>query len=137
MSENSGLVSKDKKYKDCIFCNLPSSRILDESEYFLVIRDMYPVTKMHSLIISKRHVENIFDLIEKELIDMNSFILKTKINLENLDTSISGFNIGTNVGKSAGQTIFHFHMHIIPRRDGDAENSRGGVRGVISEKQDY
>ena len=98
---------------------------------------MYPVTKMHSLIISKRHVENIFDLIEKELIDMNSFILKTKINLENLDTSISGFNIGTNVGKSAGQTIFHFHMHIIPRRDGDAENSRGGVRGVISEKQDY
>ena len=74
---------------------------------------------------------------ETEKMDIDALIMKLKNRIIEKDDSVTGFNIGTNIGKSAGQTIFHAHMHLIPRRDGDIPNPRGGVRGVIPEKMSY
>ena len=123
--------------EDCIFCNLPEDRIIKSYNQFNIIRDLYPVTYLHSLVIPKRHVENYFDLYQEELYELNFVLKELKFDLEKIDKKISGFNIGINIGKDAGQTIFHCHIHVIPRRSGDVEEPRGGVRGVIANKQNY
>ena len=123
--------------EDCVFCNLPEDRIIKSYNKFNIIRDLYPVTHLHSLVIPKRHVENYFDLYDEELCELNFILKDLKLDLEKIDKKISGFNIGINIGKDAGQTIFHCHIHVIPRRKGDVEKPRGGVRGVISTKQNY
>lgn len=123
--------------KECIFCNLPNERIIKTYNEFNIIRDLYPVTYLHSLIIPKRHVESYFDLYDEELKELSSVLKELKSDLEKIDNKISGFNIGINVGKDAGQTIFHCHIHVIPRRYNDTENPKGGVRGVIPEKKLY
>ena len=102
-----------------------------------VVRDSYPVTKLHTLIIPHRHVSNFFDLNDNELGDLSKILKKEKQSLLNLDKTISAFNVGVNAGKDAGQSIMHCHIHLIPRRKGDIENPRGGVRGVIPSKQKY
>jgi len=89
------------------------------------------------LIIPKRHYENYFDLKSVELLAFNELIIKTKEKLLKDDKTILGLNIGINQGEIAGQTIFHTHIHLIPRRKGDVENPRGGVRNVILGKGDY
>ena len=121
----------------CVFCDLPIDRFIDETELSLVFRDAFPVTNLHTLIIPKRHVSDYFDLTEAERSDIQTLLLKHKQLIEQVDNSVSGFNIGVNVGASAGQTVFHVHTHLIPRRDGDVEAPRGGVRGVIPAKQAY
>ena len=123
--------------EDCIFCNLPEDRIIKSYNKFNIIRDLYPVTYLHSLVIPKRHVENYFDLYQEEFYELNFVLKELKFDLEKIDKKISGFNIGINIGKDAGQTIFHCHIHVIPRRRGDVDEPRGGVRGVISSKQSY
>lgn len=122
---------------DCIFCHIKDSRIIHQTKHFLVIRDAYPVTDGHLLIVPKAHKEDVFDLSEAETNELPSLISEMRDHLMGEDLSISGFNIGANCGASAGQTIFHCHIHFIPRRDGDADNPRGGVRGVIPERQSY
>ena len=112
-------------------------RIIKEYEHFFVIRDAFPVTKLHSLIISYRHASDYFELTDKEKTELHEILQTLKIDLEKLDKSITGYNIGINVGEAAGQTVMHFHQHLIPRRDGDTPNPRGGVRGVIPDKQSY
>ena len=99
--------------------------------------DSYPVSEFHSLIVPKRHVETYFELTEEEIQACNELILKTKEKILKKDSCVKGFNIGTNVGKSAGQSIMHCHIHLIPRRKGDVENPQGGVRSVIPNKQHY
>ena len=84
-----------------------------------------------------RHVSNFFDLTKDEMSDLDEVLKKQKKELKKLDKEISAFNIGVNVGKDAGQSIMHCHIHLIPRRKGDVEDPRGGVRGVIPEKQKY
>lgn len=121
----------------CVFCDLPIDRFIDETELSLVFRDAFPVTNLHTLIIPKRHVADYFDLSEAERSDIQTLLLKHKQLIEQVDNTVSGFNIGVNVGASAGQTVFHVHTHLIPRRDGDVESPRGGVRGVIPAKQAY
>jgi diadenosine tetraphosphate (Ap4A) HIT family hydrolase len=69
--------------------------------------------------------------------DLNDILKRQKEELKNLDKEISAFNIGVNIGKDAGQSIMHCHIHLIPRRKGDVDDPRGGVRGVIPEKQKY
>jgi len=69
--------------------------------------------------------------------ELDEILKNQKKELENLDKEISGFNVGVNIGKDAGQSIMHCHLHLIPRRKGDVEDPRGGVRGVIPEKQKY
>ena len=78
-----------------------------------------------------------FDLNKNEIIELDEVIKYQKKELMNLDKNISGFNIGTNIGKDAGQSIMHCHIHLIPRRKGDVEDPKGGVRGVIPSKQKY
>jgi len=123
--------------KDCIFCNMESSRKIDENDLFYVIRDGFPVTSLHTLIIPKRHVETYFGLTEAEVLSMNIFINKHKELIEMEDTTVSGFNIGMNCGEDAGQTVFHCHVHLIPRRKGDMDEPRGGVRHIIPDKGYY
>ena len=121
----------------CIFCSVKKHEIIYENEYAFVSYDSYPVSKFHSLIIPKRHIKNFFDLNEKELNAYNELIKKTKLKIENDDNLVQGFNLGTNAGRVAGQTIMHCHIHLIPRRRGDVKNPQGGVRGVIPLKQHY
>ena len=123
--------------KDCIFCNLDPSRIEDRNEFFVAIKDLYPVTEGHTLIIPSRHVESFFELSKDEEIAMLDMLSSQKKELSQLDTTITGFNVGINDGEDAGQTIMHCHIHLIPRRKGDMESPRGGVRGVIPDKQSY
>ena len=123
--------------KDCIFCNMESSRKIDENDLFYVIRDGFPVTSLHTLIIPKRHVETYFGLTEAEVLSMNILINKHKELIEKEDTTVSSFNIGMNCGEDAGQTVFHCHVHLIPRRKGDMDEPKGGVRGVIPDRRTY
>jgi len=123
--------------KDCLFCNLPKKRIIDEDEFMKVIKDGFPVTKHHTLIIPKRHVADYFGLHQPELNSLNSMLQKHKDLIIKKDKTVTGFNIGMNNGVDAGQTVFHCHVHLIPRRKGDIENPRGGVRGIIPENKDY
>ena len=121
----------------CLFCNKKKQKIIYSGKLIFVVRDSYPVTKLHTLIIPHRHVSNFFDLNNKELIDINKILKKEKKSLIRLDKKISAFNIGINAGKDAGQSIMHCHIHLIPRREGDVENPQGGVRAVIPSKQHY
>ena len=122
---------------NCIFCNKSKLNIVFEDETFYVIRDAYPVTKDHTLIILNNHEKTYFDLEDKDIVQLNNIIKIQKQILMGEDNSITGFNIGINQGESAGQTVMHLHIHLIPRRNGDVNDPRGGVRGVIPSKQKY
>ena len=121
----------------CIFCTLEKSRIIDETEFYYVIRDAFPVSELHTLVIPKRHSETYFDLSEDELSALPDILKRHRDLILREDRNVTGFNIGINVGEDAGQTIFHCHIHLIPRRKGDIENPKGGVRGVIPNKRIY
>ncbi len=121
----------------CIFCELPVERVVLESEYFNVIFDAYPVSEGHTLIIPKRHAETWFDLTVEEQHSAADLLNEIKKDLQVKDASILGFNIGMNCGEVAGQTVMHCHVHLIPRRNGDMDDPKGGVRGVIPGKQKY
>ena len=121
----------------CLFCEIPEERIIAENELAYVIRDGYPVTELHTLIIPKRHVASYFELGQAEINAINQLIIDAKAEIEKADDTVTGFNIGINNGESAGQTIFHCHIHLIPRRDGDIEDPRGGIRHVIPGKGFY
>jgi len=121
---------------DCPFCGIEKEKILISSDKALAFFDSAPVSPGHVLIVPRRHVPNYFDLTEEEAFSMHSVLLQVK---ELLDKRFSpaGYNIGINVGETAGQSISHVHIHLIPRYRGDVENPRGGVRGVIPGKQSY
>jgi diadenosine tetraphosphate (Ap4A) HIT family hydrolase/5-methylcytosine-specific restriction endonuclease McrA len=124
----------------CLFCDVQAinrDRVIAENSLAYVIRDGFPVTEFHSLVIPKRHVKDYFDLTQAEINAINQLLKSQKTLLDETDTSITGYNIGINCGESAGQTAFHCHLHLIPRRDGDVENPKGGVRHVISSKGYY
>jgi diadenosine tetraphosphate (Ap4A) HIT family hydrolase len=122
---------------ECIFCSLDSSRIESENNLFMLIQDLYPVTDGHRLIIPKRHIASFFDLTDEEEKAFILMLKETKNVMKSEDSTITGFNVGINDGIDAGQTVMHCHIHLIPRRNGDMQNPRGGVRGVIPEKQSY
>ena len=121
----------------CIFCKIKQEELQFENQLAYSSTDSYPVSEFHSLIVPKRHVETYFELTKDEILACNDLILKTKEKILKQDSSVQGFNIGTNAGKSAGQSIMHCHIHLIPRREGDVENPQGGVRSVIPNKQHY
>ena len=122
---------------NCIFCSKEKLNIVYEDDVFYVIRDAYPVTKDHTLIILNEHNKTYFDLRDKDYVQLNNIIKFQKDSLLKKDNSITGFNIGINEGETAGQTVMHLHIHLIPRRKGDRDDPRGGVRGVIPSKQKY
>jgi diadenosine tetraphosphate (Ap4A) HIT family hydrolase len=122
----------------CVFCALEASgRVLLENELALCIADADPVTSGHSLVIPRRHVADGLALHQPEWNAVVELLKRRREQLSAQDASISGWNVGLNSGESAGQTVFHAHWHLIPRRDGDCEQQRGGVRGVIPAHQSY
>lgn len=126
-------VNESFKIKDaeCTFCNLSPESIVDENPLAVVIRDKFPVTPLHTLIIPKRHISNYFDLGSSEVSACNRLLEAAKHTLSEKDPTIDGFNIGINVGETAGQTFLHCHIHLIPRRRGDVNKPRGGVRHTV------
>ncbi|MGB1612742.1 MAG: HIT family protein [Arenicellales bacterium] len=122
---------------DCLFCDSKNDELLKEGDLCYARRDGYPVSEHHTLIIPKRHVASYFDLSEDEVVDMFRMARQMREQIEQLDSMVSGFNLGVNAGKDAGQSIFHVHLHLIPRRKGDIDNPQGGVRGVIPSKRTY
>ena len=121
----------------CLFCNSKISGIAHENDLAYASYDTYPVSKLHCLIIPKRHVIDYFELTDEELVACNDLIKVIKEEILIKDKNVKAFNIGTNAGKIAGQSIMHCHIHLIPRREGDVENPQGGVRSVIPQKQHY
>lgn len=122
---------------ECLFCSKPNNEKVLENDLAYAMLDGFPVTHLHTLVIPKRHAATYFDLTWEEKLACDELISQLKEAIEAEDTTVQGFNIGMNAGECAGQTIFHCHIHLIPRRKGDIENPRGGVRGVIPEKQQY
>lgn len=121
----------------CPFCTInPAVEILAETPTALAISDSFPVNPGHTLIIPRRHVASYFDLSADEqqalwqLVNTAKTILESRFHPD-------GFNLGINIGETAGQSVMHVHIHLIPRYRGDVEQPRGGVRGVIPGKQSY
>jgi len=121
----------------CLFCEIDKDRIIASNEFCYAIRDSSPVTEHHTMIIPHRHVADYFGLYQPELNAVNQMINEVKEGIEEIDSSVTGFNIGMNCGEDAGQSVFHCHIHLIPRRKGDVDDPKGGVRGVIADKLRY
>ena len=121
----------------CLFCDSKKSGIAHENDLAYASYDSYPVSDHHCLIIPKRHIKDYFDMTNDELIACNDLIQIVKNEILSKDINVKGFNVGTNAGKIAGQSILHCHIHLIPRREGDVDNPQGGVRSVIPNKQHY
>ena len=122
---------------DCPFCNIKDNvNVIYQDSSWIAVYDNYPVSKGHILLIPKRHVKTYFELnyVELASVGVNIGIIKRLLDKKFKPT---GYNIGINCGESAGQTVPHCHIHIIPRYDGDVEDPRGGVRGCIPEKMKY
>ena len=109
----------------------------DENEFFFALRDGYPVTPLHTLIVPQRHIISYFELNPIEHENLFPFLERQKNKILSEDSSVTAFNIGINDGTDAGRSVDHLHIHLIPRRKDDMDNPRGGVRGVIPEKQKY
>lgn len=123
--------------KNCPFCKAESTReIIASSLLSIAFFDGFPVSPGHALIIPRRHVASLFDLTKDEKQDMINLAESVRIIIDE-KYHPDGYNLGVNVGEAAGQSIFHVHMHVIPRYKGDVPNPRGGVRGVIPDKQNY
>jgi diadenosine tetraphosphate (Ap4A) HIT family hydrolase len=118
----------------CVFCQINESVL--ENDLAIAFYDKYPVNKGHLLLIPKRHVEQYFDLTDQERSAIDQLLFEGKKIIDE-QYQPDGYNIGINCGEAAGQTIFHVHVHLIPRFRGDMEDPRGGVRGVIPEKRIY
>ena len=122
--------------KPCAFCTLPSARVIDENTTAMAIRDGYPVSPGHTLLIPKRHTGSFFELSEQERADLLALLDRAKRVLD-AELQPQGYNIGINDGAAAGQTVPHLHVHLIPRFEGDLPDPRGGVRWVIPAKAKY
>jgi len=123
--------------KGCPFCEIPKQREIAGNNLCIAVRDAYPVTDLHTLILPRRHVTSYFDLAFPEINAISRLLVQMRVEIEACDSTVEGFNIGINSGYVAGQTIPHCHVHLIPRRRGDIENPRGGVRHVIPAKGYY
>ena len=115
---------------------MSAERIIAENDLCVAFYDGFPVSKGHTLIIPKRHVASFFDLTGDEKQAMDQLLMEMKSRLDEL-YSPDGYNIGVNVNEAGGQSVFHVHLHLIPRYKGDVQNPKGGVRGVIPNKQKY
>jgi diadenosine tetraphosphate (Ap4A) HIT family hydrolase len=125
------------KAEGCIFCELPPERIIVGNSLAVAFRDTYPVTPLHTLIVPLRHAATWFDLTDPERRAISVLMDEVRKSILEQDRTVLGFNVGMNCGDVAGQTVHHAHVHLIPRRKGDVEEPRGGVRGVIPGKAAY
>jgi len=124
--------------RPCVFCDLRASdAVLMRNELAFALRDASPVTRLHTLVLPLRHAPTYFDLTPEEVTAANDLLRRLRAQILADDGAVEGFNIGANVGTVSGQTIFHCHIHLIPRRAGDIDDPLGGVRGVIPDKMRY
>lgn len=107
--------------KECLFCCYGEFELVGENDLSYAIRDKYPVTELHTLILSKGHYETFFDLPATELVSIFELAKVCREIIVNKDNAVKGFNFGSNSGVIAGQKIKHVHFHLIPRRDNDVE----------------
>jgi diadenosine tetraphosphate (Ap4A) HIT family hydrolase len=121
---------------NCPFCRLEKSRILLENESAIAFYDAFPVADGHTLIVPKRHFASLFDLPEEEQESLWRLVALVRGRLM-AELKPDGFNIGLNDGTAAGQTVLHAHVHVIPRRNGDVPDARGGIRWIIPNKAAY
>ncbi len=125
--------------KKCFFCDIQEQkddkRIIENEDFFSRFDD-FPVSKGHAEIILKIHIASIFELSSQQIQNLFSLLNETKKLLEE-EFNPDGFNIGINDGEFAGQSIFHLHIHLIPRYIGDVKNPRGGVRNIFPSRADY
>jgi len=130
----------DKKKFDpnnpCLFCHPKENEIIAENEHALLVTDTFPVSDGHCLVIPRRHIKTFFDCSPEENAAFHELTLHAKKHLDE-KYSPDAYNIGSNNGLEAGQSVFHLHIHIIPRYDGDVENPKGGVRWVIPKNSQY
>jgi diadenosine tetraphosphate (Ap4A) HIT family hydrolase/5-methylcytosine-specific restriction endonuclease McrA len=129
--------SYEQSEEGCPFCRVSKDRVVHENELACSVRDAFPVTALHTLVIPKRHVVDIFDLSRPETNATNEILKAARSEIEEADENVAGFNIGVNSGEAAGQTIRHCHIHLIPRRRGDVLNPVGGIRNIIPGKGSY
>lgn len=125
------------KVVGCPFCYVEDTDIIWATESWFAIYDRYPVTESHILIIPKRHVQTFLELSDAERYSFGEIYKEMVNHIHNIDESVEGHNLGCNVGEVAGQSVSHFHFHMIPRRKDDVSEPRGGIRGVFPDKQDY
>ncbi|OQB66816.1 MAG: AP-4-A phosphorylase [Bacteroidetes bacterium ADurb.Bin139] len=126
-----------KTDKECPFCAIAEEReVICESAGALAIHDHYPVSPGHTLVIPRKHISDYFELAWAEQQELWQLVNRCKAILTERYHP-DGFNVGINVGPAAGQTIFHVHIHLIPRYKGDVENPRGGIRHTIPGKGYY
>jgi diadenosine tetraphosphate (Ap4A) HIT family hydrolase len=126
----------DYSDEPCPFCNVSADRILESDRFALVIADAYPVTVGHTLIVPRRHISDIFELTVRETRSICRLLCIVRDRLDRTRAP-AGYNIGVNVGPTAGQTVMHAHIHLIPRYSGDVDDPTGGVRNVIPGKGRY
>lgn len=119
----------NQQNKECIFCQPDKLERVAENKLAFAIKDKYPVNHGHMLIIPKRHVDSYFELAPAEVAAMHELLQRGKDLLEE-EYQPDGWNVGVNVGHWGGQTVFHVHMHLIPRFAGDVADPRGGVRNI-------
>lgn len=122
--------------KKCVFCTLPDGRVIRANEHAFTIRDGFPISPGHTLVIPRRHVGSFFEVTAEERTCLLELLDQSKKMIDE-EFRPDGYNIGINDGAAAGQTVPHLHIHLIPRYSGDREDPRGGVRWVIPEKADY
>ena len=125
------------KLADCIFCTPGSRKFIAENELAFALADNHPVTSLHTLIVPRRHAPTYFDLHDPERRAINLLLDHVRFTVLAADKTVEGFNVGMNCGGVAGQTVMHCHVHLIPRRQGDVDQPRGGVRAVIPGKAAY
>jgi diadenosine tetraphosphate (Ap4A) HIT family hydrolase/5-methylcytosine-specific restriction endonuclease McrA len=123
----------EKRDKQCIFCKLEKSSKIGNTLAF-VLEDRFPITKGHTLICPRRHTPSFFDLGYSEQKACLNLIDEMKTKILDSDKTVTGFNVGVNIGVDAGQTVFHCHIHLIPRRKGDVQDPEGGIRNMIPDK---
>jgi diadenosine tetraphosphate (Ap4A) HIT family hydrolase len=122
----------------CLFCRwIQAGETVATLGTVAAIYDGHPVTTGHLLIVPLRHTANALFMTTQETRDTEALIRTLAAKFRKNDPTVTGFNVGTNIGASAGQTVFHAHIHLIPRRDGDCDNPKGGIRGVIDGKRGY
>ena len=120
----------------CPFCALAREEILIERGLAVALRDSYPLSKDHTLIIPRRHVASFFETTKEERREMLQLLDETRALLDR-EHQPDGYNIGINDGTAAGQTVMHLHIHVVPRYKGDQVDPRGGIRGIFPEKAAY
>ncbi|NMQ18065.1 HIT family protein [Candidatus Competibacter phosphatis] len=120
----------------CPFCNLSQERIVAVSEHMRAIRDAFPISPGHTLLLPRRHVGSLFDLTVVEWVELGQLLARSRTALQ-AEFRPDGFNVGVNEGVAAGQTVPHLHVHLIPRYQGDRPDPRGGIRWIFPDKARY